>query len=240
MAHDLSDVPALILTGGLGTRLRSVLPELSKNLAPVAGRPFLCYLLDRLEAAGVRRVVLCTGYRADQVEQAFGNRYGGMTISYSREEEPLGTGGALRHALSQVDEGLVLALNGDSYVHCDLRAFFAWHQEHDFAGSLLLTLVPDAARFGTVTVDEAGAVRSFEEKRGVPGAGLINAGVYLLARRLLDELPPGPVSLEKQAFPAWAQNGLGGYRTRAAFLDIGTPESLARAESFLSEVRIAS
>jgi NDP-sugar pyrophosphorylase family protein len=237
----MGEVPALILAGGLGTRLRSVLPDLPKNLAPVGGRPFLTYLLDQLEAAGVRRVVLCTGYRAGQIRQALGVRYGQLALSYSEETEPLGTGGALRQALSQVDAGLVLALNGDSYVHGDLREYHSWHRRHRFAGSLLLTRVPDAGRFGTVTVDELGAVQSFEEKRGLAVPGLINAGVYLLSRTLLEALPAGrAVSLEKEAFPRWLKDGLGGFCTRSPFLDIGTPESFARAETFLAGVGAAS
>jgi NDP-sugar pyrophosphorylase family protein len=234
----MRDVAALILVGGLGTRLRPVLNDRPKALAPVAGRPFLAFLLDQLQAAGIRRAVLCTGYRAQQVEETFGPRYGDVALAYSREETPLGTGGALRLALPQLQEELALVLNGDSYVDCPPAEFHAWHSTHGFAGSLLLTWVEDAARFGTVETDGSDRIAAFREKQGVARPGWINAGVYLLARRLLQELPEGrPVSLEREMFPAWLARGLGGYARRAAFLDVGTPDSLAQAETFLAGVR---
>jgi D-glycero-alpha-D-manno-heptose 1-phosphate guanylyltransferase len=230
-------LPALILAGGLGTRLRGVLADRPKVLAPVAGRPFLSYLLDQVQAAGVRDVILCCGYLADQIEAMFGARHGALSLTYSRETEPLGTGGALRLALPGVQAEAMLVLNGDSYVDCPLADFVTWHRQHAFAGSLLLTRVPDAARFGTVAVREQGAVLSFKEKRGVPDPGWINAGVYLLARRLVERLPEGrAISLEHEAFGQWLSEGMGGYQLQAAFLDIGTPESLAQADEFFGRL----
>src|SRR5689334_8542197 len=109
----MNDVPALILAGGFGTRLRSVLPDTPRVLAGVNGRPFLACLLDSLADAGVRDVILCTGYRAEQVEREFGSRYGQLSLRYSRETQPLGTGGALRQAVALTQAESVLALNGD-------------------------------------------------------------------------------------------------------------------------------
>ena len=111
------DVPALILAGGLGTRLEGVVTGIPKVLAPVCGRPFLSYLLDQLQAAGVREVVLCTGYRADQVFETFGTRYEELSLRYSSESRPLGTAGAIRQAVGLVGAERFLVLNGDSYVH---------------------------------------------------------------------------------------------------------------------------
>jgi NDP-sugar pyrophosphorylase family protein len=234
----MTDITALVLVGGLGTRLHGVLPDLPKTLAPVAGRPFLTFLFDQLLAAGVRRAVLCTGFRACQVEEAFGSRYGDLALGYSREETPLGTGGALRHALPQLDGDLSLVLNGDSYVDCSLSELHTWHRLHGFAGSLLLTWVEDAARFGAVEVDTTERIRVFREKQGPVRPGWINAGVYLLASSLLERLPADrPVSLEREAFPVWLAEGLGGCARRAPFLDVGTPQSLAQAEAFLAGVR---
>jgi D-glycero-alpha-D-manno-heptose 1-phosphate guanylyltransferase len=233
--------PALILAGGLGTRLRSVLAAQPKVLASVAGRPFLSYLLDQLQGAGVQQVILCCGYRADQVEAAFGVRHGTLSLSYSREPTPLGTGGAVRLALPRVQAESVLVLNGDSYLDCPVADLVHWHSDRDFAGSLLLTRVSNAARFGTVAVNETGAISSFQEKRGLPEPGWINAGIYLLSRRLIEQLPEGrPVSLEREAFGQWLNEGLGGYRRQAAFLDIGTPQTLAQAEEFFQGLGTAS
>ncbi len=234
----MEEITALILAGGLGTRLRGVLPDTPKVLAPVLGRPFLAHLLDALDAAGIREVVLCTGYKAEQVEQAFGLKYKKLTIHYSREDEPLGTGGALRQAALAGQRQQFLALNGDSFVAVDLPKFVAWHQARGWAGSLVLTRVPDAGRFGTVRSEEDGRILSFDEKQGRAEPGWINAGIYLLTRDLLSSLPAtGAVSIERDAFPHWIERGLGGFRVEAPFLDIGTPETLAQAEAFLAGLR---
>ena len=148
------DLPALILAGGLGTRLRSVLPECPKVLAPVLGRPFLSFLLDQLETAGVREVVLCTGHRAELVLQSFGARYGEISLRYSVETQPLGTAGAIRQAIEQIKAERVLVLNGDSFTHTPLVDFHRWHlaRESSFPGSLMLSWADDPSRFGTVAL----------------------------------------------------------------------------------------
>jgi NDP-sugar pyrophosphorylase family protein len=237
----MRDLPALILAGGLGTRLRSVVSDRPKVLAPVAGKPFLSHLLDQLDRAGLRRVVLATGYLGEQIEATFGSTHGTLALAYSQEPEPLGTGGALRRALPNLAGDLVLVLNGDSYVDCSLGTFHAWHRAHSFAGSLLLTWVADAGRFGTVERTPEGRVMAFREKEGVARPGWINAGVYLLSRQLCEALPAGhAVSLEREAFPEWLAAGLGGFECRAAFLDMGTPESLAQADAFFASLRATS
>jgi D-glycero-alpha-D-manno-heptose 1-phosphate guanylyltransferase len=231
----MSPLPALILAGGLGARLRGVLDDRPKVLAPVAGRPFLSYLLDQLQDSGIHEAILCTGHRAAQIRAEFGSRYGDLELTYSEESTPLGTGGAVRHALAGTDASEMLVLNGDSYVAAKLTEFLRWR--NDFAGSLLLTWVEDAARFGTVKFGDEGGIRAFLEKRGLPQPGWINAGIYRLSRRLIEQLPADrPVSFESEAFPAWLAQGLGAYPVHAPFLDIGTPQSLAQAESFLAGV----
>ena len=171
---DVIDLPALILAGGLGTRLRSVLPECPKVLAPVLGRPFLSFLLDQLETAGVREVVLCTGHRAELVFQSFGARYGEISLRYSVETQPLGTAGAIRQAIEQIEAERVLVLNGDSYTHTPLVDFHRWHlaRESSFPGSLMLSWADDPSRFGTVALGPRGAIQSFQEKRTGCLAGL--------------------------------------------------------------------
>jgi len=233
----MSPLPALILAGGLGTRLRGVLDDRPKVLADVAGRPFLSYLFDQLQDAGIREVILCTGHRASLIRAEYGDRYANLSLTYSEERTPLGTGGAIRQALGVTEAKEMLVLNGDSYVAADLRHFLDWHDAAGFSGSLLLTWVEDAGRFGTVEASDDGAIRSFREKRGLPEPGWINAGIYVLARRLIEHLRINqPTSLEKEAFPLWLAHGLGGYQVRAPFLDIGTPASLAQAEAFLTGV----
>lgn len=230
---DGTDQPiAAILAGGLGTRLSSVVRDRPKALAEVRGRPFLIYLLDQLADAGIRRAVLCTGHRGEQVEQ-LGDRYRGIRLVYSREHSPLGTAGALRLALSRVSSTLVLALNGDSYCSANLNDFQAWHGRSGFPGSILLNWQADSSRFGRVDVDPQGRVRRFEEKRPEAGPGWINAGVYILSADLIREIPQHrAVSLEREVLPAWLNRGIGGYCSRSGFLDIGLPESYAQAEQF--------
>jgi D-glycero-alpha-D-manno-heptose 1-phosphate guanylyltransferase len=235
------EVCGAVLAGGFGTRLRPVLADRPKVLAPVLGRPFLAYLLDQLVRAGVRQTTLLTGYLADRVEAAFGDDFGGMRLAYSVETSPLGTAGALRHALPRLACPVVLVLNGDSYCDLDLAAFFDQHRRSGAKCTVALTEVPDVARFGKVTLVGGHRVTRFEEKSAAGGRGLINAGVYLLARQLLDEIPPGgAVSLERDLFPRWAAQGrCHGFAAAGRFLDIGTPESYARAAAFFAQRRAA-
>jgi NDP-sugar pyrophosphorylase family protein len=221
------------LVGGLGTRLRDQLPDRPKALAEVAGRPFLRYQLDRLQAAGITTVVLCTGYRGEQIQRTFGDVYGTMHLRYSHEPMPLGTAGALRYALPLLDGEVVLAMNGDAFWDVDLTAFWQWHTRRDAAASIVLARVTDASRYGRVRVDRRSCVQAFEEK-SVRGPGWINAGVYLLSRQVIEQIPEErPVSIEREVFPRLVGQGLYGYRSRGRFLDIGTPESYRMAERFV-------
>jgi D-glycero-alpha-D-manno-heptose 1-phosphate guanylyltransferase len=230
---------AAILAGGLGTRLRSLFEDRPKVLAPVAGRPFLSYLLDQVAATGIRKVVLCTGHLGGQVEATFGERYGALQLSYSCEPAPQGTAGALRLALPCSQSDPLLVLNGDSYCDVALADFASWHHARTGGpGSLLLTWVDDAARYGTVAVDDDDVVQFFREKTGQSAPGWINAGIYILSRRLLLSIPDRPgVSIEREVFPMWVGRGLTAHRVQAPFIDIGTPESYAQAERFFTHPR---
>lgn len=237
MVANLSNVTTVILVGGLGTRLRTVVPDRPKVLAEIHNRPFLTYLLDRLVSAGAQEVVLCTGYMADEVREKLGETYKSLRLVYSREHEPLGTGGALRLALPHLSSDPVLVMNGDSFVNVDLAGYLNWFFEKDIQASLILTKVPDTGRYGRVLMDKDGRITDFEEKRGNSGAGWINTGVYLVKKKLVESMPSGrPYSLEQQFFPGLIGNDLYGYRCEAQFLDIGTPESYAQAKSFFSKI----
>jgi dTDP-glucose pyrophosphorylase/histidinol phosphatase-like enzyme len=224
---------AFILAGGLGTRLRSVMPDDPKVLAPAAGRPMLAHLLDQLAEAGFSRVVLGTGYLADKIEVAFGPSFRGMELIYSRESAPLGTGGALRHAARHFRGGDVLVLNGDSYVAVHLPTFLAWHRARRADVSILLTAVSDPGRYGAVEIGAGGRITAFHEKSArVSGRAWINAGVYVASRAAVEGIAADrSVSLEREVL-ADERLALYGYPGGGAFLDIGVPESLARAEEF--------
>jgi D-glycero-alpha-D-manno-heptose 1-phosphate guanylyltransferase len=228
------DVTAAILAGGLGTRLRPAVADRPKVLAAVHGHPFLAYLLDQLAGAGVREVVLLAGYGASQVRDAFGGEYAGMRLAYSVEPAPLGTAGAVRWALPHVAAPTLLLLNGDSCCEVELGAFRRFHRGQAADASLVLARVPDTSRFGQVRAMPGGRVVGFTEKGGPCAGGWINAGVYLLARELVEAVPSGvPLSLERDLLPAWVAEGrVRGFRSGGRFLDIGTPESYAEAGRF--------
>jgi D-glycero-alpha-D-manno-heptose 1-phosphate guanylyltransferase len=225
-------VTAALLVGGLGTRLKPVVSDRPKVLAEVNSRPFLEVIFRQLIASDVRTAVLLTGYKGSCVQEALGSSFGSLEILYSHEERPLGTAGALRNAEVLFGTEPILVMNGDSYCDVDLRSFFEWHSKKNPVASLVLSQVPDAARFGSVVTDEEGRVTRFIEK-GQDGPGWINAGIYFVTRRLIESIPPmQTVSLERQVFPKWVGQGLYAYKTTGGFLDIGTPGSYAEAEKF--------
>jgi NDP-sugar pyrophosphorylase family protein len=234
----MTDMTAAVLAGGLGTRLRAALDDRPKVLAQVSGRPFLAYLLDMLRAASVKRVVLLTGYRGEQVESALGEYYQGMSLVYSAESSSMGTAGALRAALPKLDSSTILLLNGDSYCGMDLHAFAAFHRRRGADVSMALTCVEDVDRYGRVATTAEGLVTAFVEKQPASGPGWINAGVYLLERRLIKEIPTGrPVSLEREMLPSWIEGKkVYGHRRARPFLDVGTPESYLAAPAFMQKV----
>lgn len=234
-AAELTAVTAAILAGGLGSRLRPAVSDRPKALANIGERPFLTYLFDQLVAAGARDVVLCTGYLGDQIRMIFGEWYKTLRLNYSQESTPLGTAGALRLALPLLNSNPVLVMNGDSYCDANIREFWFWHEGWHSNATLLLTKIFDTERFGQVKVDTDGKVTDFKEKGSGQDSGWINAGIYLLNRDLLDEIPVNrAVSLEREIFPGWIGRGLYGFQSEARFMDIGTPEAYSSAQSFFA------
>lgn len=229
----LKDVTAVILAGGLGKRLRPVVSDRPKVLANVLGRPFLEHLFDRLARYGVHRAVLCAGFMADLLDAAYRDGYGDMTIAIAREKELLGTGGAVRNALPLIESDPVLVLNGDSYCTADLAEFYAGASGSE--RSMLLVRCEECGDYGRVETDADGRVTAYFEKEQSAGEGWVNAGVYLLSKAAIASIPAGgPVSIERDVFPAWIQDGILGVRLEGGFLDIGTPERLAEAEEYLA------
>lgn len=232
---DFGDTTALILAGGLGTRLREAVQDRSKVVAEVGGRPFITRIFDQLENAGVRRVVLCTGYKAEGVEAILGTRYNALELAYSPEPEPLGTGGALRNALNLIESTEALVLNGDSYFSANPLKLKDFHEQNGANGSIMLCLLQDIAAYGGVRTNDAAEIVAFEEKRGIAEPGWVNAGLYLLRKDWIASIPRGrPVSLETEVFPGWIGHGFFGLRAEGTLLDIGTPERLAKAEEFFA------
>lgn len=225
---------AIVLAGGLGTRLRGVVPDLPKPLAPVNGRPFLAIVLEQLDAQGFASVVLSVGYRHELIRQSLGDRFGGVALVYVVEDRPLGTGGAIRLAARACSEPDVFVLNGDSYTDLDFADMQARHGEAEVPLTVCTVDVPDAARYGRVLV-EGSRITGFAEK-GTAGPGLINAGIYLMRRNLLEGADlPEVFSFERDILEA----RLGelrplAYPTRGRFIDIGVPEDYARAQGMFA------
>jgi D-glycero-alpha-D-manno-heptose 1-phosphate guanylyltransferase len=221
---------AIVLAGGLGTRLRGVVPDLPKPLAPVAGRPFLAIVLGRLADAGFARAVLSVGYRHELIQRAFGERFGALALDYAIEDRPLGTGGAIRLAARACSDADVFVLNGDSTVDVDFGAMRSMHLAAAARLTVCAVHVDDTARYGRLQLDGE-RIAGFEEK-GVAGAGAINAGVYLIQRDLLERLGlPEVFSFEADVLAArLAELRPLAFPARGGFIDIGVPQDYARAQ----------
>ncbi len=234
----MEPLEAILLVGGQGTRLRPLTVSTPKPLLPAAGVPFLAHQLARAAAIGVGHVVLATCYRADLFDKELARLAEGdapgLKIEHVTEEPPLGTGGGIRNAASRLHGGPddpVLVLNGDVLSGHDIAAQLRMHRERDAAATLHLVEVPDPGRFGCVPTDESGRVTAFLEKTPNPVTNRINAGCYVLRRRVIDEIPSGrPVSVERETFPALVESGamVTGYADNAYWLDVGTPEAFVR------------
>jgi NDP-sugar pyrophosphorylase family protein len=225
---------AIILAGGLGTRLRPVVADRPKAMAPIGGRPFLHYLLVAFARQGFDDIVLCVGHRAEQIEAYFGSGADlGVRLRYSLEAEPLGTAGALRLAEPLLDADEYLVANGDSYLGAACAPLFDKLHGSDASAVIALHRESETGRYGSVDLDSRGRIKTFVEKDSDHGAqsSLINAGLYALRRSLIEMIPPGPASLERDALPRLADAGrLYGVELAGPFIDIGVPDDYRRLE----------
>lgn len=236
MSECLNGIDVVVLAGGLGTRLAGVLDGTPKVLAPIAERPFLSLLLSWLQGFGARRVIFGLGHLAGEVERYLAdNTPAGMECISVVEPEPLGTAGAIRHLAGHIRNFPVLVLNGDTFVDADLCKFLFGHAVSGTPGSIICTRVADAGRFGSIDIDGHERVVGFFEKNISGGfGGTINAGVYLFEREMLDIICEGQgPSLESDVFQKLEPGTLGAHEGEFPFLDIGTPEDLARAPEIL-------
>jgi D-glycero-alpha-D-manno-heptose 1-phosphate guanylyltransferase len=225
---------AVVLCGGLGTRLRSVSGSKPKALVDIAGRPFLEVVLAQLLRAGVGRVILATGYGHELVQAHFGHRWRQVDVVYSREREPLGTGGALAQALGSASTDPVLVVNGDTYFDVDLGALADFHVAREAAVTLALKRLAGFDRYGTVELT-GDRVVAFHEKRPCD-EGLINGGIYVLGRDLFaGEGLASAFSFERDFLERrLASRNVCGMEHDGYFIDIGVPEDYARACKDLS------
>ena len=225
---------AVLLAGGLGTRLRSVVSDRPKPMALIQDRPFLEYVVHELTKHGVTGIIFAVGYKGSMVEESFGDGTGfaapdgtPVKVEYAYEEELLGTAGAIKNAGRFVTEDVFFVLNADTFYQIDYSRLTQMQKERDLDMALVLRQVPDISRYGAAVLDESGRLTGFNEKSTEAEPGTINGGVYLMKRELLAQIPEGKVSLEHEMIPRWLSEGrkLGGMVNDGYFIDIGIPEA---------------
>lgn len=229
---------AVLLVGGLGTRLKSVVNDRPKPLADVCGRPFLEYLLLQLKRYGIAQIVMAVGYKGDMIQEYFGEGSRlGIHIEYSYEESQLGTAGAIKNALPYLSAEEFLVLNGDTFYEAAYGELISFYKESGVNMALVLRQVPDISRYGSVQVENH-VVKGFNEKKTEQIPGTINGGIYLMKRSLLEYYVPQQqkYSLENEMIPAMLRNGetIGAVVNEGYFIDIGVPEDYY---SFINDVR---
>lgn len=219
---------AVVLAGGFGTRLSSVVSDVPKPMTPVAGKPFLEWLLESLYYRGCRRTVLATGYLSEKIEQHFGKQFRGIEIVYSKEEEPLGTGGAIKKALSFCENDTVLVLNGDTFFDADIQGLFDILEKQNCSLALALRHVSDVSRYGSVEIED-GFVKRFQEKN-LAGQGFVAGGMYAMKQNLLDAMPE-KFSFETDFEESYIETSpVGAFVDNGYFIDIGIPADYAKAK----------
>lgn len=223
---------SIILAGGLGTRLRSVVADQPKVLAPINNRPFLQYIIDNALKQGIEHIVLSTGYLHEKVEEFVKKRYPEKNISFAIEEEPLGTGGGILNALHQCRTDEVLVLNGDTFFNIDYKMFYHHHNHHNSVFSVALKPMKDFDRYGTVTCDQHRRITSFNEKQFMK-EGMINAGVYILNKTEFGSIYwPQKFSMEKDYMEKYTgEIHMSAFPYDEYFIDIGIPEDYSKAEN---------
>ncbi len=231
---------ALILAGGFGTRLQSLVNDVPKPMAPILNKPFLHYQIQYLKHFGIKKIIFSVGYLHQIIENYFGKQFLDLDISYVLEEEPLGTGGGIRLALNACKDEEVLILNGDSFFDCDLLSFYQFHQKNQSLISLALRQVDNASRFGTIETNPQHKIISFKEKNNNNQPGIINAGIYILNKNIFLQNTPVkvPFSIEKDFFEKnLSKLNMMGYKTEGYFIDIGLPEEYINAQDDFKEFK---
>lgn len=224
---------AILLAGGLGTRLRAVVSDRPKPMALIGDKPFMEYVVHELSLHGITNIIFAVGYKGSMVEEYFKDGSGfGVSVSYAYEEELLGTAGAIKNAGQYVTDDQFFVLNADTFYQMDYGRLAKVMEEGSLDMALVLREVPDISRYGAAVL-ENGRLTGFNEKSEEKRPGTINGGVYLMKRELLSRIPAGKVSLEQEMIPEWMKAGaaLGGIVNDGYFIDIGVPEDYYKFQS---------
>jgi len=233
MSTDLSKIDVVILCGGRGERLRSVIKEQPKVLAEVEGKAFLDILIDDIFQYGFKRIILSIGYLREQVKNHFSNDKN-HNIRFSEEEEPLGTGGALKKARNLINSNPFMVMNGDSICKVDFKSFFDFHIKKEALLSIVLVRSKTTQDYGSVTLNDSQRIAGFNEKVVGGSENIINAGIYLMTKDIFSYMPEqDSFSLEYDLFPRIVNDRCYGFLTDSEFLDIGIPERYEKARRMI-------
>jgi D-glycero-alpha-D-manno-heptose 1-phosphate guanylyltransferase len=234
---ELANTDIVILAGGLGKRLASVTGGGQKILAKIDGKPFLSILIEYVASQGATRFILCTGHGAQQVEDYFQQFHKDLDIVFSREQEPLGTGGAIKKGAGLVKTEQFLAMNGDCFCVIDYNRLVAFHRKQKAQATIAMTKIDDAREYGTIETDAQHRILAFREKQPQAAAAFINTGTYCLNRRVFDLVPtPSKFSIEYDFFPNLVGKNFDAFEVENKFIDIGTPERYAWAQEHLRQL----
>ncbi len=231
------DINVVILCGGMGTRLSKVISDRPKPMVEVKRRPFLDILVEYIAGFGFKRFILCTGYKSEFIEKYYQARGEDLSLLISKEDELLGTAGAIKKAEHLIHSSTFLAINGDSFCPIDMKNFVEFHIVKKALLSIVLAVMEKVSDYGTIKVNEVCRVVSFNEKAVIRGSALVNAGIYLFDRAILRLIPSGQkYSLEYNLFPSILHSDVYGYITDKEFIDIGTRERLEIAKEYLRKM----
>ena len=232
---DISNLDVLILCGGFGKRLKENSQNCPKPMVEINGRPFLEILIDHTSSFGFRRYILCAGFKSKVIEQYFQKKNDDNTYILSKEDEPLGTGGGIKKAAPYILSSTFIVLNGDSICRANLNDFVDFHESNNASVSMAVATINDVSEYGSVVINDRSEINEFKEKSDhIKGQGLINAGIYLFKKPVLDQISSGQnISLEKEFFPSMIGQKFYGFKTKERLFDIGTPQRLETLRSHI-------
>ena len=226
---------AIILAGGFGTRLSTVVSDVPKPMAPIKGRPFLEYLLDDLNEKGINRIILAVGYKKEIIKSHFKEKYKNIDIVYSDEDVPLGTGGAIKKALTLTKDEDIFIINGDTFFDVDLKEMYQFHKKNSSKLTLAIKDMEKFDRYGSLIL-EGYKIIKFEEKKYID-KGYINGGIYLIKKELLNKEKKESFSFEKDILEnEMLKIEKYGYKSKGYFIDIGIPEDYYKFQKKESEI----
>jgi NDP-sugar pyrophosphorylase family protein len=229
-----SKIDVVILCGGFGKRLQTIVKDIPKPMAKIKRRPFLDILIDFIASYGFKHFILCTGYKAGVIERYYKQKTNKLTIEFSREKKPLGTGGAIKNAKNYIKSNPFLVANGDSFCKINLKEFVDFHLKKKALISIAVTNTDICDDYGVIAINDLQRIVEFDEKAKGYKNRLINAGFYLLQREVFSLMPgEGNFSIERDLFPKIIKKDLYAFETQESVIDIGTPERYEKAKHLL-------